>query len=244
MEELKTELKSGYLKQSDYFKKASDVFLDTMKEEKKWLFVIVIIGVINGINLASKNFGVSYELSYFELLWELFFGILSVSILNFFQNRIISKIDKNNELTQKEVITKSIILGILITLTTNVVAIRPIIGIIRFILIFYFLYFKQAYLTKRMSFIQAFERNLNLSKNNRLRMFIPTFLVGLIWIIPLSIVSGLVMYALMYGEALNQYFLIIFALIICLILEVVIFYQRILESIIFLNVEYNLKKTE
>ena len=102
--------------------------------------------------------------------------------LNLFQNDVINRIDKKNELTRKDILLRSIILAIAMTFIGNLTKSLGPIGIAVIFLIAYFAaFFRQIYLSRNINLTTAFERNLKLLENNRLTiiLIISRILVGI-----------------------------------------------------------------
>ena len=159
--------------------------------------------------------------------------------LNLFQNDVINRIDKKNELTRKDILLRSIILAIAMTFIGNLTKSLGPIGIAVIFLIAYFAaFFRQIYLSRNINLTTAFERNLKLLENNRVSIILPLFLINIISAIISSFLmaSASVTVLKSPNAAMTVIIILIISRILVGIFEI---YKKILASIIFLNVENN-----
>ncbi len=258
MKELRMKLSEKYMEMSEYFNTAFDFFKYFFKKEKKWVFSIVILNIMSQIiGLFSQN-----DLDLYEILSAVISIVASLLSL-FVMKKIVKTIEEKTEISYWKMWLKSILYFlVIIAITLPLGILIGILGVIFFMsnikmlstvitilivaafsitALYYTLYFTPLYLTRDIGMSDAFKYNLHLSKGNRLRMFIPTFMIGTI---NLSIigVSFLLFYFIRLGFTYNPMIqntiLIIMIIIIGSFLSFISLYSMVLNIIIYLNVEY------
>ena len=247
MKEINESLKNKNLTQKDYYIKSFSVLKEIFSKDKKYLPSIIALFALSGYTMynsfviavkaaAAKDSFPKFPL--FDILMNILIVIVIEYALNLFQNNVISRIDKKNELT-KENILRSVLLAVVMTFLSNLIKSVKVLGIgVMFVLAYFAAFFRQIYLSRNVSLTTAFEKNTKLLENNRLRIILPLFLV--------TIISGIVTSTLTAAasvivlKSLNSAMTVIAILIIYRILVGIFeIYKKILASIIFLNVENN-----
>ena len=242
MKEINESLKNKNLTQKDYYIKSFSVLKEIFSKDKKYLPSIIALFALSGYTMynsfviavkaaAAKDSFPKFPL--FDILMNILIVIVIEYALNLFQNNIISRIDKKNELL------RSVLLAVVMTFLSNLIKSLKVLGIgVMFVLAYFAAFFRQIYLSRNVSLTTAFEKNTKLLENNRLRIILPLFLV--------TIISGIVTSTLTAAasvivlKSLNSAMTVIIILIVYRILVGIFeIYKKILGSIIFLNVENN-----
>ena len=247
MKEINESLKNKDLTQKDYYIKSFEVFKKLLSTDKKYLPSIIALFTLNGY-IMHNSFVTTIKavhtqqvpkLPTMEVLMNLLILIIIEYALNLFQNDVINRIDKKNELTRKDILLRSIILAIAMTFIGNLTKSLGPIGIAVIFLIAYFAaFFRQIYLSRNVNLTTAFEKNLKLLENNRLTIILPLFLINIISAIISSFLmaSASVTVLKSPNAAMTVIIILIISRILVGIFEI---YKKILASIIFLNVENN-----
>ena len=218
-----------------------------LSTDKKYLPSIIALFTLNGY-IMHNSFVTTIKairtqqvpkLPTMEVLMNLLILIIIEYALNLFQNDVINRIDKKNELTRKDILLRSIILAIAMTFIGNLTKSLGPIGIAVIFLIAYFAaFFRQIYLSRNINLTTAFERNLKLLENNRVSIILPLFLINIISAIISSFLMASASVTVLKSP--NATMTVIIILIISRILVGIFeIYKKILASIIFLNVENN-----
>ena len=248
MKEINESLKNKNLTQKDYYIKSFSVLKEIFSKDKKYLPSIIALFALSGYTMynsfviavkaaAAKDSFPKFPL--FDILMNILIVIVIEYALNLFQNNVISRIDKKNELTKENILLRSVLLAVVMTFLSNLIKSLKVLGIgVMFVLAYFAAFFRQIYLSRNVSLTTAFEKNTKLLENNRLRIILPLFLV--------TIISGIVTSTLTAAasvivlKSLNSAMTVITILIIYRILVGIFeIYKKILGSIIFLNVENN-----
>ena len=246
MKEINESLKNKNLTQKDYYIKSFSVLKEIFSKDKKYLPSIIALFALSGYTMynsfviAVKAAAAKDSFPKFPL-FDILMNILIVIeyALNLFQNNVISRIDKKNELTKENILLRSVLLAVVMTFLSNLIKSLKVLGIgVMFVLAYFAAFFRQIYLSRNVSLTTAFEKNTKLLENNRLRIILPLFLV--------TIISGIVTSTLTAAasvivlKSLNSAMTVIAILIVYRILVGIFeIYKKILGSIIFLNVENN-----
>lgn len=247
MKEINESLKNKNLTQKDYYIKSFSVLKEIFSKDKKYLPSIIALFALSGytmynsfviaVKAAAKDSFPKFPL--FDILMNILILIVIEYALNLFQNNVISRIDKKNELTKENILLRSVLLAVVMTFLSNLIKSLKVLGIgVMFVLAYFAAFFRQIYLSRNVSLTTAFEKNTKLLENNRLRIILPLFLV--------TIISGIVTSTLTAAasvivlKSLNSAMTVIAVLIVYRILVGIFeIYKKILGSIIFLNVENN-----
>ena len=237
MSELRGELASGYLEFLSYYEKATTVFKKMFKQDKKWFFLFIFLKMLS----VMSQFFTIYFISQTQrdliihgfLLVVSGLSMLTLSFISIiFINKVVVKIEEEKEIDFFKLIFRSFILfGIkFLQELYFIYALKN--GILLLILmpfiIFNLLYFNYVYVSRDIDFLKAINKNLFLSKENRMRMFFTSF--------PLLLLNyGLIqMEKVASGYVKNLPGILILGVAIATLM----FYIIILNTIVFLNVEY------
>ena len=245
MKEINEPLKNKKLSQIEYYKKSFEIFRKLLTTDKKYLPFILIFSAFSGY-LMTNSFVIgtisvfSHRVPKTPLIdTVLNFGAIIIIeyALNLFQSNIISKISGRYEMKKTEIALKSLILSITMLIISRITAPLETKGlVITLMLSYFFAYFRQVYLSKKIGIVEAFKENMTLLKNNRMRIILPLILINLVSVIVTTI---LISYATvniistMKSSTTTVAILIIYRLLNG-IFEI---YKKILRSIICLNVE-------
>ena len=242
MKEITESLKNKDLTQKDYYIKSFEVFKKLLSTDKKYLPSIIALFTLNGY-IMHNSFVTTIKAVHTQQVpklptMEVLMNLLILIIIEF-QNDVINRIDKKNELTRKDILLRSIILAIAMTFIGNLTKSLGPIGIAVIFLIAYFAaFFRQIYLSRNINLTTAFERNLKLLENNRVNIILPLFLINIISAIISSFLMASASVTVLKSP--NATMTVIIILIISRILVGIFeIYKKILASIIFLNVENN-----
>ena len=150
----------------------------------------------------------------------------------------------------KKVFIKAVILGIIetaiysLTLNSYIEVDSGIISLFLMVaalfFIFGFLYFKPLYISRNIGFEEAINYNFRLSKGNKMRMFGPIFVTRLLFGIITLVISEVIENLLEIGIIS----IIVIMLISALVDVLFKVFSIVLESIIYLNVEYLYKEED
>ena len=237
MSELRGELASGYLEFLSYYEKATTVFKKMFKQDKKWFFLFIFLKMLS----VMSQFFTIYFISQTQrdliihgfLLVVSGLSMLTLSFISIiFINKVVVKIEEEKEIDFFKLIFRSFILfGIkFLQELYFIYALKN--GILLLILmpfiIFNLLYFNYVYVSRDIDFLKAINKNLFLSKGNRMRMFFTSF--------PLLLVN----YGLIQMEKMASGYVknLPGILILGVAIATLIFYITILNTLVFLNVEY------
>ena len=237
MSELRGELASGYLEFLSYYEKATTVFKKMFKQDKKWFFLFIFLKMLS----VMSQFFTIYFISQTQrdliihgfLLVVSGLSMLTLSFISIiFINKVVVKIEEEKEIDFFKLIFRSFILfGIkFLQELYFIYALKN--GILLLILmpfiIFNLLYFDYVYVSRDIDFLKAINKNLFLSKGNRMRMFFTSF--------PLLLVN----YGLIQMEKMASGYVknLPGILILGVAIATLIFYITILNTLVFLNVEY------
>lgn len=248
MKEINESLKNKDLTQKEYFIKSFVVLKEMLSKDKKHLPSIMALFALSGYTMynsfitmvrASNAKQPFPKLPLIDMLTNLLIVIVIEYALNLFQNDVINRIDKKNELTRKDILLRSIILALIMTFTSNYIKPLGIAGIaIIFALAYFAAFFRQIYLSRNVSLTTAFEKNARLLEGNRIRIILPLFLINIISVIvSVALTTTASIIAL---KSLDSAMTVIIILIVYRILIGIFeIYKKILGSVIFLNVENN-----
>lgn len=237
MSELRGELASGYLEFLSYYEKATTVLKKMFKQDKKWFFLFIFLKMLS----VMSQFFTIYFISQTQrdliihgfLLVVSGLSMLTLSFISIiFINKVVVKIEEEKEIDFFKLIFRSFILfGIkFLQELYFIYALKN--GILLLILmpfiIFNLLYFNYVYVSRDIDFLKAINKNLFLSKGNRMRMFFTSF--------PLLLVN----YGLIQMEKMASGYVknLPGILILGVAIATLIFYITILNTLVFLNVEY------
>lgn len=248
MKEINESLKNKNLTQKDYYIKSFSVLKEIFSKDKKYLPSIIALFALSGYTMynsfviavkaaAAKDSFPKFPL--FDILMNILIVIVIEYALNLFQNNVISKIDKKNELAKENILLRSVLLAVVMTFLSNLIKSLKVLGIgVMFVLAYYAAFFRQIYLSRNINLTTAFERNLKLLENNRVSIILPLFLINIISAIISSFLMASASVTVLKSP--NATMTVIIILIISRILVGIFeIYKKILASIIFLNVENN-----
>lgn len=248
MKEINESLKNKNLTQKEYFIKSFAVLKEMFSKDRKYLPSIIALFALSGYtmfnsfetmiraSIAKQPFP---KLPLPAMLINLLIVIVIEYALNLFQNDVITRIDKKNELTRKDILSRSIILAIIMTFISNFIKPLGIIGIgVLFALAYFAAFFRQIYLSRNVSLTTAFEKNTALLEGNRVKIILPLFLINVISAIVSAVLTTAA--SIIVLKSPNSAMIVIIILIISRILIGIFeIYKKILASVIFLNVENN-----
>lgn len=247
MKEINESLKNKNLTQKDYYVKSFAVLKEMFNKDRKYLPSILALFAISGYTMydsfvttiIATNAKQFPKLTISDILINLLIVIVIEYALNLFQNDVISKIDKKNELARKDVLLRSTILAIVMTFVSNFIKPLGIIGIaVIFALAYFAAFFRQIYLSRNVNLTTAFEKNSKLLEGNRAKIILPLFLINIISAILSAILMSIASITVL--KSANSVITVIVILIIARILIGIFeIYKKILASVIFLNVENN-----
>lgn len=198
MERLKELLSDGYLNTAAYFTESWRLFLEMLKNEKKWIFLIFMSSIVS--RRAYSIFAKKYEKignmnmeGQEKLMSELYVSLiilfLAVIVIyisyNLFLKKVINKIEAQNNITfikglYRAFISTLIIIAGVCAMALNiggVSVISMVLFVITINIIFSFLYFPPLYMTRNVTFLEAVKYNFYLSRRNKLRMIFPLSLL-------------------------------------------------------------------
>lgn len=255
METFRKDLSERYFSIWEYFKVSFKFFKDVIKESKIRMGFAILFSLI-GIILSIINI----EYVVLSMICYSFVLILLISL----QKKVLYRIEENNKkVSLIWIIWRRIVLDFAFTVLG--IAMSPFLFLFHFLIgiglknkvvftslfilsniIFFafcliFLYFFQIFFMRNYGVIKSFEKNLYLSKGNRLKLAIPIVLIYGVW-------KGIT-YAINYGYekfliSIDKYSIlsIITIIIIVLITLFTVMYAEILSLIVYLNVEYRNKE--
>lgn len=248
MKEINESLKNENLTQKEYFIKSFAVLKEMFSKDRKYLPSIIALFVLSGYTMfnsfeamirASVAKQPFPKLPLSAMLINLLIVIVIEYALNLFQNDVITRIDEKNELTRKDILSRSIILAIIMTFISNFIKPLGIIGIgVLFALTYFAAFFRQIYLSRNVSLTTAFEKNTALLEGNRVKIILPLFLINVISAIVSAVLTTAA--SIIVLKSPNSAMIVIIILIISRILIGIFeIYKKTLASVIFLNVENN-----
>lgn len=179
MKEINESLKNKNLTQKDYYIKSFSVLKEIFSKDKKYLPSIIALFALSGYTMynsfviavkaaAAKDSFPKFPL--FDILMNILIVIVIEYALNLFQNNVISRIDKKNELTKENILLRSVLLAVVMTFLSNLIKSLKVLGIgVMFVLAYFAAFFRQIYLSRNVSLTTAFEKNTKLLESNRLR---------------------------------------------------------------------------
>jgi len=248
MKEINESLKNENLTQKEYFIKSFAVLKEMFSKDRKYLPSIIALFALSGYTMfnsfeamirASVAKQPFPKLPLSAMLINLLIVIVIEYALNLFQNDVITRIDEKNELTRKDILSRSIILAIIMTFISNFIKPLGIVGIgVLFALAYFAAFFRQIYLSRNVSLTTAFEKNTALLEGNRVKIILPLFLINVISAIVSAVLTTAA--SIIVLKSPNSAMIVIIILIISRILIGIFeIYKKILASVIFLNVENN-----
>ena len=248
MKEINESLKNKNLTQKEYFIKSFAVLKEMFSKDRKYLPSIIALFALSGYTMfnsfeamirASISKQPFPKLPLPAMLINLLIVIVIEYALNLFQNDVISRIDEKNELTRKDILSRSIILAIIMTFISNFIKPLGIVGIgVLFALAYFAAFFRQIYLSRNVSLTTAFEKNTALLEGNRVKIILPLFLINVISAIVSAVLTTAA--SIIVLKSPNSAMIVIIILIISRILIGIFeIYKKTLASVIFLNVENN-----
>lgn len=247
MKEINESLKNQNLTQKDYYVKSFAVLKEMFSKDRKYLPSIIVLFALSGYTMYNSFATIVKaasirqlpKLAISDMLINLLIVIVIEYALNLFQNDVINRIDKKNELTRKEILLRSIILAIAMTFISNFIKPLRIIGIaVIFVLAYFAAFFRQIYLSRNISLTAAFEKNAKLLEGNRVRIILPLFLINVLSAILTAVLMSFASITTLKSP--NSVVTVIAVLIIARILVGIFeIYKKIIASVIFLNVENN-----
>lgn len=247
MKEINESLKNKNLTQKDYYVKSFAVLKEMFSKDRKYLPLIIVLFALSGYTMYNSFSTIVKaasirqlpKLAISDMLINLLIVIVIEYALNLFQNDVINRIDKKNELTRKEILLRSIILAIAMTFISNFIKPLRIIGIaVIFVLAYFAAFFRQIYLSRNISLTAAFEKNAKLLEGNRVRIILPLFLINVLSAILTAVLMSFASITTLKSP--NSVVTVIAVLIIARILVGIFeIYKKIIASVIFLNVENN-----
>ncbi|BBM51072.1 ABC type transporter, permease component [Leptotrichia trevisanii] len=248
MKEINESLKNENLTQKEYFIKSFAVLKEMFSKDRKYLPSIIALFALSGYTMfnsfeamirASVAKQPFPKLPLSAMLINLLIVIVIEYALNLFQNDVITRIDEKNELTRKDILSRSIILAIIMTFISNFIKPLGIVGIgVLFALAYFAAFFRQIYLSRNVSLTTAFEKNTALLEGNRVKIILPLFLINVISAIVSAVLTTAA--SIIVLKSPNSAMIVIIILIISRILIGIFeIYKKTLASVIFLNVENN-----
>ena len=247
MKEINESLKNKNLTQKDYYVKSFAVLKEMFSKDRKYLPLIIVLFALSWYTMYNSFVTIVKaasirqlpKLAISDMLINLLIVIVIEYALNLFQNDVINRIDKKNELTRKEILLRSIILAIAMTFISNFIKPLRIIGIaVIFVLAYFAAFFRQIYLSRNISLTAAFEKNAKLLEGNRVRIILPLFLINVLSAILTAVLMSFASITTLKSP--NSVVTVIAVLIIARILVGIFeIYKKIIASVIFLNVENN-----
>ena len=248
MKEINESLKNENLTQKEYFIKSFAVLKEMFSKDRKYLPSIIALFALSGYTMfnsfeamirASVAKQPFPKLPLPAMLINLLIVIVIEYALNLFQNDVITRIDEKNELTRKDILSRSIILAIIMTFISNFIKPLGIVGIgVLFALAYFAAFFRQIYLSRNVSLTTAFEKNTALLEGNRVKIILPLFLINVISAIVSAVLTTAA--SIIVLKSPNSAMIVIIILIISRILIGIFeIYKKTLASVIFLNVENN-----
>lgn len=265
---LQDELIEKKLNLTEYLKKSKDVVKVFLKENKLWtiFFIIVNIWMLFSATIQKKLTTESYVRLYdsFSYLISMLNTVASV-YSNLFYTAAIMKIgfkieNREDEFTLKKLLFKFLVLtllyfaiGMAIALLIFPAAIMLLISEANFIgtviagiiviaiivfLVIMFLYFVQIYCIRKMTIIDAFQYNLEISKGNRMRAIIPI----IIFVLLNAILR--VPFSLHLFDKTPLIIIFPISIIVGIISSFLGIFIAVMGVIIFLNVEYDYLKKQ
>ena len=265
---LQDELIEKKLNLTEYLKKSKDVVKVFLKENKLWtiFFIIVNIWMLFSATIQKKLTTESYVRLYdsFSYLISMLNTVASV-YSNLFYTAAIMKIgfkieNREDEFTLKKLLFKFLVLtllyfaiGMAIALLIFPAAIMLLISEANFIgtviagiiviaiivfLVIMFLYFVQIYCIRKMTIIDAFQYNLEISEGNRMRAIIPI----IIFVLLNAILR--VPFSLHLFDKTPLIIIFPISIIVGIISSFLGIFIAVMGVIIFLNVEYDYLKKQ
>ena len=130
MKEINESLKNKNLTQKDYYIKSFSVLKEIFSKDKKYLPSIIALFALSGYTMynsfviavkaaAAKDSFPKFPL--FDILMNILIVIVIEYALNLFQNNVISRIDKKNELTKENILLRSVLLAVVMTFLRNLI---------------------------------------------------------------------------------------------------------------------------
>lgn len=255
MKKLRMKLADRYMEIQEYFNEAFDFLKYFFKKEKKWVFSITILNILSELTklFSQRN---TDSLAYLSRMIDIIASFLSFFVIK----KIMETIEEKTEISygrmwQKSILYSFVIFFVLIpigifllflwTLGDEIlikIIISSIIMVISLAIVLYFtLYLTTLYMTRDIDLLDAFRYNLHLSKGNRLRIFIPFFMLAVIFYSILAVsylMKVLIKASFPEMNIIMSMILLISGIIIGLFLSFSTLYSSILSIIIYLNVEY------
>ena len=258
LENIREKLIEKKLSTLEYFTLAFEAFKNFWKENTLMMvsifaFIIVSI-IIKIVNLTlDEELLVYFRASKIMILWAKIFNVLdviisiaSIFVTVYFFRKVALTIEGNKKnLKLKELFSKASVLAVIFfvagiirnRMENSVVGVIFLIifSIISFCIAIWAFWYFEAYYIRNFGLMESIDYSLDLSDGNRLRKFLPGLFIAL-GILIFSIMTNIFFNVLnIESFAVNLIITFIFVMILSLFLM----YSQILNTVIFLNVEYD-----
>ena len=247
MEELKKLLASKYQDIGVYLSWALKVTKKIFRKDIKWIFYLFILILVSSL---SNYIPIPMEQKIFSWIKSGIIAVIFNTSFILFYRKVIFNIEGKENIELKEIFVKAVILGIVETVIYSLTLngyievdsgiISLFLMVVALFFIFGFLYFKPLYISRNIGFEEAINYNFRLSKGNKMRMFGPIFVIRLLFGIITLVISGVIENLLEIG-IISMIVIMLISALFDILFKV---FSIVLESIIYLNVEYLYKEED
>ena len=262
LEDVRRKLLEKKLGILEYFQVAFDTLKGIFKENTGVAILIFVFTFIKNITTIAES--VLDEIVFYHqinkieinelvvllakrsIILNLVLSIISFFVMAYFFRKIALTIEgRENDLKLGKLFLKTLIIFVILNVAKFIgdgmaeVAIGGIILILFFIAIilisFWALWYWEAYYIRDLGILESFDYSLELSYGNRLRKFFP----GLIFAVGVVVFVKITGKIVNFFNVENLFITVIAAFIFLSIFSLIIMYAQILDTVIFLNVEYD-----